>query len=254
MQQKIKTEPKAISREYKAGAEFKSSVGERGIFEQTKRNERFYIGDQWHGAKCGNERPLVRRNIIKRIGEYKMSVVTASPLSVNYSADGIPNTADIKSESETVKNEMYEGNIPSGEPQAPEISAITAAMSDYFRATAERVKLDSKKEQVLRNAYISGTGILFTYWDGDNETGLYADEGRTKPIKGDISCEVLDIENVNFGDPNSDDVQSQPYIIIAQRRDVEDVKREARRNRLPDDEIVPDKTDKYFTSGDRGED
>ena len=254
MQQKIKTEPKAISREYKAGAEFKSSVGERGIFEQTKRNERFYIGDQWHGAKCGNERPLVRRNIIKRIGEYKMSVVTASPLAVNYSADGIPNTADIKSESETVKNQMYEGNIPSGEPQAPEISAITAAMSDYFRATAERVKLDSKKEQVLRNAYISGTGILFTYWDGDIETGLYADEGRTKPIKGDIACEVLDVENVNFGDPNSDDVQSQPYIIIAQRRDVEDVKREARRNRQPDDEIVPDKTDKYFTSGDRGED
>ena len=102
MKQKIKTEPKAISREYKAGAEFKSSVGERGIFEQTKRNERFYIGDQWHGAKCGNERPLVRRNIIKRIGEYKMSVVTASPLAVNYSADGIPNTADIKTECDTV--------------------------------------------------------------------------------------------------------------------------------------------------------
>lgn len=82
---------------------------------------------------------------------------------------------------------------------------------------------------MLRNAYISGTGILFTYWDDSIETGLYADNSRTKAIKGDIACEVLDVENVVFGDPNNDDIQSQPYIIIAQRRDYEEVRREARK-------------------------
>lgn len=248
------TAPAEIKSEYKKGTDFKASIGDKGIFDQTKRNERFYIGDQWHGAKTGNERPLVRRNIIKRIGEYKMSVVTAAPISVNYSADGIPNTTDMQDDIAATKSEMMDGNIPNGYPEAPEISAITAAMSDYFRVTAERLKFDNKKEQVLRNAYISGTGILFTYWDDSIETGLYADAGRTKAIKGDIACEVLDVENIVFGDPNSDDIQSQPYIIITQRRDYEEVKREARRNGLTDADIKSDKAEEAgYNSGDMGD-
>lgn len=248
------TAPAEIKNEYKKGTEFKASIGDKGIFDQTKRNERFYIGDQWHGAKAGNERPLVRRNIIKRIGEYKMSVVAAAPITVNYSADGIPNTVDMQDDIATVKQDMLGGDIPNGTPEAPEISAITAAMSDYFRVTAERLKFDNKKEQVLRNAYISGTGILFTYWDDSIETGLYADNSRTKAIKGDIACEVLDVENVVFGDPNSDDIQSQPYIIIAQRRDYEEVRREARKNGLTDADIKSDKAEEDgYNSGDMGE-
>lgn len=248
------TTPAEIKNEYKKGTEFKASIGDKGIFDQTKRNERFYIGDQWHGAKAGNERPLVRRNIIKRIGEYKMSVVAAAPITVNYSADGIPNTVDMQDDIAAVKQDMLGGDIPNGTPEAPEISAITAAMSDYFRVTAERLKFDNKKEQVLRNAYISGTGILFTYWDDSIETGLYADNSRTKAIKGDIACEVLDVENVVFGDPNNDDIQSQPYIIIAQRRDYEEVKREARKNGLTDADIKSDKAEEDgYNSGDMGE-
>lgn len=248
------TAPAEVKNEYKKGTDFKASIGDKGIFDQTKRNERFYIGDQWHGAKTGNERPLVRRNIIKRIGEYKMSVVTAAPISVNYSADGIPNTADMQDDIKTAKSKMMDGNIPNGYPEAPEISAITAAMSDYFRVTAERLKFDNKKKQVLRNAYISGTGILFTYWDDSIETGLYADTGRTKAIKGDIACEVLDVENVVFGDPNNDDIQGQPYIIIAQRKDYEEVRREARKNGLTDTEIKSDKAEEAgYNSGDMGE-
>lgn len=250
---KIRTDPESISQEYNRGTEYKSSLGSLGLYEQTTRNERFYIGDQWHGAKCGNTRPLVRRNIIKRIGEYKMSVITASPVAVNYSADGVPDTTDIREQSREITKNMYDGIMPDGEPDAAEVSAVTSAMSDYFRVTAERVKFDAKKEEVLRNAYISGTGILFTYWDGDIETGLYADEGRTKAIKGDIACEVLGVENVNFGDPNNPDVQSQPYIIIAQRRDTEEVKREARRNRLPDDDIIPDRDGNDYLSTDISE-
>ena len=248
------TTPAEIKNEYKKGTEFKASIGDKGIFDQTKRNERFYIGDQWHGAKAGNERPLVRRNIIKRIGEYKMSVVAAAPITVNYSADGIPNTVDMQDDIAAVKQDMLGGDIPNGTPEAPEISAITAAMSDYFRVTAERLKFDNKKEQVLRNAYISGTGILFTYWDDSIETGLYADNSRTKAIKGDIACEVLDVENVVFSDPNNDDIQSQPYIIIAQRRDYEEVKREARKNGLTDADIKSDKAEEDgYNSGDMGE-
>lgn len=244
--------PNEIKNEYKKGTDFKASIGDKGIFEQTTRNERFYVGDQWHGAQTG-DRPLIRRNILKRIGEYKMSTITSAPIAVNYSADGIPNTADMQEDIDNTKNSLISGEVPNGAPQPPEISAVMSAMSDYFRVSAERIKFDNKKEQVLRNAYVSGTGLLFTYWDGNIETGLYADEGRTTAIKGDICCEVLDVENVVFGDPNNDDVQSQPYIIIAQRRDVEEVKREARKNRLSDGDIAAEKADEVgYNSGDRG--
>ena len=57
------------------------------------------------------------------------------------------------------------------------------------------------------------------------------------PKNGDIACEILQVENVIFGNPNIDDVQNQPYIIIAQRKSVEELKREARRNNRPREEI-----------------
>ena len=61
----IKLKPQEIFLEYQNANEYKNSIGERGIYEQSKMNERFYVGDQWHGVQAGNTRPLVRRNIIK---------------------------------------------------------------------------------------------------------------------------------------------------------------------------------------------
>ena len=249
--QKIKTDPKGIAAEYNSGCNFKASLGDNGLYEQSKINERFFVGDQWYGAHCGNSRPLVRRNLIKRIGEYKMSTINSSDLAVNYSADGIPDTSDLEEQKKLVKEKLIRGQIPSGNTNEAEISVIMSALSEYFNVTAERVRFDSKKEQALRNAYISGTGIVYTYWDSEIETGLYADKGRKVPIKGDIAFEVLDVENVNFGDPNRDDVQSQPFIIIAQRRLVSDVRREAAAGGIEKEQlelIKPDNADYYSLS------
>jgi hypothetical protein len=130
-----------------------------------------------------------------------------------------------------------------------------SALSDYHRVTAERIKFDYKKDRVIRNAYISGTGVLYTYWNSEIRTGLYADKGMKQAIKGDIDCEVLNIENVVFAEPNNEDVQSQPFILISQRKSVGYLKNEARRNGIPDDEIENIKPDNNisYESGDRGE-
>lgn len=334
--------PGRIAEEYAAGVRFKQGLGSRGMYEQNKMNERFFIGDQWYGANCGNDRPLVRHNVIKRIGDYKISVVGSSPIAVNYSADGVPNTLDEKERVQQLRQALsspgapaagetrtdvsgmptLEARAPGGEQDAPwsesntgadsprryrganvpaagvnvpyttaagtragnagsypesrrdaptasaradyagsaptrmrdvltagvpagpaggatgeEINLVMSAMSDYFRVTAERVKFDDLKETVLRCAYISGTGVLYTYWDDRIRTGLYADQSRSTPIDGDIACEVLDIENVYFGDPNLDDIQAQPYILIAQRKSVAAVRREARASGASETEI-----------------
>lgn len=253
-------EPEQIFEEYEAGRTFKSGLGRKGLYEQGKINERFYIGDQWHGARCGNDRPLVRHNVIKRIGDYKMAVVASNPVTVNYSVEGVPNTVGISDRARDERDAFAQGQISPQEtmglPPEEELAVTMTALSDYFKTTAERVKFDDLKEQALRNAYVSGTGVLYTYWDDKIRTGLYADESGTTPIQGDIACEVLDVENVYFGDPNLYDVQAQPYIIIAQRKSVADLQREARRNGRSEagiDAIKPDR-DTGYMAGDRAED
>ena len=73
---KAKTvQPEQVQEEYRIGTDYKRQLGDRGLYEQNRINERFYSGDQWHGANCGDSRPLVRYNVIKRIGDYKMAVV-----------------------------------------------------------------------------------------------------------------------------------------------------------------------------------
>lgn len=249
----IKLKHKTIWSEYEAGQQYKNSIGDKGIHDQSRINERFFVGDQWHGVNAGNEKPLTRRNIIKRIGEYKMSTIGSAPIAVNYSAEGVPDISDTDKASD-IKEQMMNGEIPDEEATDTEISVVMNALTDYFKITAERVKYDDKKDQLLRNAYISGTGILYTYWDSSIKTGLYADKGRTTAIKGDIACEVLDIENVVFGDPNDEEVESQPYIIIARRLDVDAVIREAEMYGQATENIVPDGSCGYYrNAGDRGE-
>ena len=50
-----KQNPNKIFSEYENACAYKNSLGEKGLFEQCKKNERFYAGDQWYGAKVGNE-------------------------------------------------------------------------------------------------------------------------------------------------------------------------------------------------------
>ena len=79
MQQEKRNTPQQVFEEYRIGMRYKATMGERGMYRQNELNRRFYQGDQWHGAACGSERPLVRHNMIRRIGEYKMAVVGVQP-------------------------------------------------------------------------------------------------------------------------------------------------------------------------------
>ena len=257
MSDNVKLKPSEIFGEYKSGNEFKESIGDKGIFEQSKINERFYVGDQWHGVQAGNDRPLVRRNIIKRIGEYKISNIGAAPVAVNFSADGVIDNLSLEKEKKTIDQLISEGQDPfavGGVPEASEVSYIMSALSEYFAVSSERLKFSELCEESLKGAFISGTAFLYFYWDSGVMTGLYADESRNTPIKGDVGCEILNVENVNLGDPNNFDVQSQPYIIISQRKTIGDVKREANHYHQNTEDIMPDKAETYnVNAGDRGD-
>ncbi len=226
---KTKTiQPEQVQEEYRIGTDYKRQLGDRGLYEQNRINERFYSGDQWYGVNCGDSRPLVRYNVIKRIGDYKMAVVGAPPVSVRFSAEGVPSTPAVQEQVTRYRHALRQGGAV--EKLTPEATAqaMAGALTDYFGTTAKRLKLDDLKQRVLRNAYISGTGVMYTYWDDRIRTGLYADAARTTPVQGDINAEVLEIEQVYFGDPTLEDIQQQPYVIIAQRRPVAEVQRLAK--------------------------
>ncbi len=205
--------PEQIYNEYLQGERYKAAIGSKGLFEQIRINERFFIGDHWHGAAASNERPLVRHNLIKRIGDYKMSVLTAMPVNVAYSAEGVPNTAAVKSTVRESRKKLSQG-ISAGLTGPAEKAMALSALNDYFGVTSARLKLNSVLEKALRNAYISGTGIVYTYWDASLKTGLYADWNNKTPIKGDIKAECIPVENVIFGDAYLTDIEEQPYILL----------------------------------------
>ena len=220
--------PEQVQAEYRQATDYKRQLGSRGLYEQSRINERFYSGDQWYGVNCGDSRPLVRYNVIRRIGDYKMAVVGAQPVSVRFSAEGVPVTALSRQLVEGYRDALRRGESPQNLPAEAAAQAMATALTDYFATTAKRLKLEDLKQRVLRNAYISGTGVLYTYWDDRIRTGLYADEARTAPICGDIVAEVLDIEQVYMGDPSVEDIQQQPYVLIAQRRPVAEIQRLAK--------------------------
>jgi len=218
----IYLDPKGIYDEYKSGINFKSSIGEKGLFEQIDINERFFVGDQWYGAKCGNRRPLVRHNVIKRIGEFKMSQVLSSTFDVNYGVGGVSRNFDaIKSKNlkQVMSNIKNENSLTE-----EEINAVSSALGKYRTMTAKRMFFDNLCAKALKNAYISGTGIIYTYWDGDIATGI---SKKGAQVKGDIKCEVLNVKNVYFANPYESSVEKQPYIIISSIKDVDDVIHEA---------------------------
>lgn len=222
--------PEQVQAEYRQAVDYKRQLGSRGLYEQTRINERFFSGDQWYGVNCGDNRPLVRYNVIKRIGDYKMAVVGAQPVSVRFSAEGVPVTAASQELVEGYRGALRQGQTPDALPADAAAQAMAQALTDYFDTTARRLKFEELKQRVLRNAYISGTGVLYTYWDDRIRTGLYADLARTAPICGDIVTEVLDVEQVYMGDPSVEDIQQQPYILIAQRRGVGEIQRLAKAN------------------------
>ena len=211
---KASIQPQQVLEEYRRGTDYKRQLGSRGMYEQNRMNERFYSGDQWNGVNCGDSRPLVRYNVIKRIGDYKMAVVGAAPVAVRFSAEGVPVTPALQQQVEQYRDTLRQGEQPAALTPVAAAQAMAGALTDYFATTANRLKLEELKQRVLRNAYIAGTGVLYTYWDDRIRTGLYADEAHTTPVQGDVNAEVLDIEQVYWGDPSLENIQQQPYILI----------------------------------------
>lgn len=218
--------PKEIVKQYENARLIKQSIGDKGLYQQNVLNRRFFTGDQWYGANLGADKPLVRHNIIKRIGEYKMGDLITKSSKIEFSAEGVSSTLCEKEATRLLKETAATGSL-SFEKTADknEIRLLSDALSHYFAVTKSKLHFDGMQSDILRNSYITGTGVLYTYWDN---------------ASNDIACEVLPIENIYFGDFTETEIEKQPYIIITAHSSTESVKRTAAAFNLPTDRITSD--------------
>ena len=79
--------------------------------------------------------------------------------------------------------------------------------------------MEALSYQALLDAAISGDGVFYCWWDPDYRDG--------QCYSGDVHTDLIDSTNLFVADVNSSDLQSQEYVILAGRGDVDSLRREA---------------------------
>ena len=156
-------------------------------YNTVDENYRYYQGDQW-GNTQSNGLPMPVFNVIKPVIRYKISVIMQNDTSILFTSE---NTQD---------------------PEFETLTEVSKVLTNYAKVLWEKNKMDFLNEQMLTDAAISGNGFIYHYFD-------------TK--KNEIASELIDGNNVYPANPNVADIQSQEYIVIAFRRPLNSVKREA---------------------------
>lgn len=188
-----KMTPQRVAAEYDAGVQFNTGIN---LYDTVQTNENFFIGKQWEGVRS-NGLPTPVFNFLKRVVLFSVANVSTDNLKLH--AKPLPS---------------------SGRASTRVLELYSDILNDQFAAIFERNQMGGKIREFCRNAAVDGDGCLFVYWDSSVETGQQA--------KGAIGVEVLQNTQVHFGNPNSRDVQTQPYIIIERRMLVSEGKDYAR--------------------------
>ena len=152
-----------------------------GIYVDTDRNYRFYIGNQWAGAKLGEVEP-VQKNFIKPIVKYKVSVIHDNLFAINYSSLNYENREFYK------QSERY-----------------CKMLNRYASRIWEKDKMDFKGRRLTKDSAINDEGIMYVNFDKE----------KMLPVN-----EIVKKNDVYYGNENDDDIQNQPYILIRKRMPV----------------------------------
>lgn len=188
---------------YQKGLEYQSKIS---LLSKTDKNERFYSGDHWRGIKT-NKHPTPILNVTKRIVDWKCSQVMSDLLKMKFTADWISDTDNNQ------QSQMYR--------------EIARLFTEHAVTLWEKLKMDSMNEKGLNKAALSGAMVSYWYWYDKIDAG----DGQ----QGDICGELINASNFFPGDPNMPEINNayepvQPYIILSFRQQVEDVRREAKKN------------------------
>ncbi|SMC80514.1 hypothetical protein [Papillibacter cinnamivorans] len=193
-----------IWRDYEKGVSFNTRIG---LYDTVAANENFFIGRQWEGVRS-NGLPTPVFNFLKRVVLFRVSSIVSDNLKMQAS------------------------------PMEPAglrgVRRAARAVTGEFDRLFERNKMGSLLREYVRNASVDGDGCLYTYYDPD-APGPFSG--------GEIITELVENTRVLFGNPNDRRVERQPWIIVARREPLEEVRRLAEEAGEDPDAVRPDTDD-----------
>lgn len=169
-----------------------------GMYGDTDVNYRMYNGDQWYGLKVkGIEK--VQYNFIKPIVKYKTGIVLTNLYAINYSSENFENQEFRKA----------------GEK-------ICKLLNKKAARIWEHDYMDLKLRLVVKDSAINDEGVMYVRYDDE----------KKQPVN-----EVINKNDIYFGNENDSEIQNQPYILIKQRKPVSEVKGIAENNGVSPEKI-----------------
>lgn len=189
-------------------------------------NIEFFAGNQWvHLPQTPAMQKLSKPmfNIVKRITSLFVASLTSSAAAVSfdelsyYSGDPEQTAEEYQSGQET---RSY-GNTPGQDLNGADVA--TAEVQNLL----EKFKMDYRIREALFDGAQTGDFCAHFWWDADARPfgGAFGD------YRGEIKMELVDGINVMFGNPNTPDVDRQPYILVIGRDTVENLRWEMERHR-----------------------
>lgn len=170
----------------------------KNLYRDTELNYDYYHGDQAKYLKIGKETPVVL-NIVKSIVKFKLGVVNSNAYAI-----------------------VYNPNFYNATTQRDVLQALCDALSKHSNEVWELQQVGAKIKECLKDACINDEGIIHNYYDTE---------------KKETMSEVIDKNNIYYGNENNSDIQTQPYIIISYRKPVTQVKEEAKAMGLSKEKI-----------------
>lgn len=195
--------------EYKTSSWILLEVGKQynrlqGLYEDGKINNNYYHGRQWEGLKKPKSgQEPITLNIVKPIVKYKTNIVNSYSYQIVFN----PNTYNTMEELQALES-------------------VTKGLTQFVNRMWEKSQSGKKVRSIVRNACVESEGILYFYNEDD-----------------EVKTEIIDKNNIYYGNENEDDIQEQPYILVTYRKTVSEVKDMARKyredglNKLSDEEI-----------------
>lgn len=181
-------DPKVVRSQLAKAESFNNSLD---FYDMCRKNNRFYHGDQWLGMKT-TKIQLMTSNFLQRPVSYFVSQIVSDDIGFELSP-------------------MIPGSV---------VDEAIDALPDLVERVFHRNDFRNLNRDVIKQAAIECEGVVHWFFDETVETSQLS--------RGDIRCERLPTVNVLFGNPYSNSIQDQPYILIKRRVPVEQMRERAR--------------------------
>ena len=168
------------------------------VFSDTDLNYRMTYGNQWEGAKIeGIEQ--AQYNFIETIVNYKVSAINQNLWAMNFSSENF---------------------------EEKEFRQTAEKTCELLNRKASKVwekdQMDIKIRDLSDDSAINDEGVIFAWYDDETQS----------PVN-----EIISKNDIQYGNEQSSDIQSQPYIILSQRKSVVEITNIARKNGASEEDL-----------------